>query len=213
MQFDMRELPMADRYKIVVSTITPRPIAWITSMSKAGVVNAAPYSFFNAVGAEPPLIVLGLLKTGATRELKNTAANIVETGEFVVNLVSEADAEIMNLSSVDAPAHVSEIDYAGIETLPSAVVAPPRIASSPVSFECRKVAALDIGSHQTVVIAEILIAHIGDAFISDPQKLYLDTPAMKLIGRTHGSGWYVRNSDSFQLERPRYDPDRLPPTD
>jgi len=209
MQFDMRALPMADRYKIVTSTITPRPIAWITSMSRAGVVNAAPYSFFNAVGAEPPLIVLGLLKNMATREMKNTAANIVETGEFVVNLVSEADAEIMNLSSVDAPAHVSEIDYAGIETLPSTVVAPPRIATSPVSFECRKVAALDIGSHQTVMIAEILIAHIGDAFISDPRKLYLDTPAMKLIGRTHGAGWYVRNSDSFQLDRPRYDPDRL----
>lgn len=213
MQFDMRALPMADRYKIVTSTITPRPIAWITSLSKAGVVNAAPYSFFNAVGAEPPLIVLGLLKNMATREMKNTAANIVETGEFVVNLVSEADAEIMNLSSVDAPAHISEIDYAGIETLPSTVVAPPRIATSPVSFECRKVAALDIGSHQTVMIAEILIAHIGDAFISDPQKLYLDTPAMKLIGRTHGAGWYVRNSDSFQLDRPRYDPDRLPPVE
>lgn len=208
MQFDMRTLPMAARYKIVTSTITPRPIAWITSMSKAGIVNAAPYSFFNAVGAEPPLIVLGLLKDVATRGLKNTAANIIETGEFVVNLVSEADAERMNESSVDAPAHVSEIDYAGIDTLPSTAVAPPRIASSPVSFECRKVAALDIGSHQTVVIAEILIAHIGDAFISDPHKLYLDTPAMKLIGRTHGSGWYVRNSDSFQLERPRYDPDR-----
>lgn len=209
MQFDMRALPMAVRYKIVNSTITPRPIAWVTTQSEAGVVNAAPYSFFNCVGTEPPLVTLGLLKDPATRGLKNTAANIIATGEFVVNLVCEDDAERMNQCSVDAPADVSEIDYAGVQTAPSVVVAPPLIATSPVSFECRKVAALDIGSFQTVVIGEILIAHIRDEFITDRERVYFDTPAMKLIGRTHGSGWYVRNSDSFQLERPRYDPDRI----
>lgn len=207
MQIDMRTAPFAERYKIVSSTITPRPIAWITSISKEGVVNAAPYSFFNAVGADPPLIVLGLMKHPTSRGLKNTAANIIATGEFVVNLVCEADAEKMNLSSADAPADVSEIDFAGIETAPSTVVAPPRIATSPVSFECRKSVALDIGSFQTVVIGEILFAHIADEFVTNPEKLYLDTPAMKLIGRTHGTGWYIRNSDQFQMERPRYDPD------
>lgn len=209
MQFDMRALPMAIRYKIVNSTITPRPIAWVTTQSEVGVVNAAPYSFFNCVGTEPPLVTLGLLKDPATRGLKNTAANIIATGEFVVNLVCEDDADRMNQCSVDAPADVSEIDYAGVQTAPSVVVAPPLIATSPVSFECRKVAALDIGSFQTVVIGEILMAHIRDEFITDRERVYFDTPAMKLIGRTHGSGWYVRNSDSFQLERPRYDPDRI----
>jgi flavin reductase (DIM6/NTAB) family NADH-FMN oxidoreductase RutF len=209
MQFDMRALPMATRYKIVNSTITPRPIAWITTRSEAGVINAAPYSFFNCVGTEPPLVTLGLLKNPATRGLKNTAANIIATGEFVVNLVCEDDAERMNQCSVDAPADVSEIEYAGVETVLSVLVAPPLIASSPVSFECRKVAALDIGSFQTVVIGEILMAHIRDEFITDRERVYFDTPAMKLIGRTHGSGWYVRNSDSFQLERPRYDPERI----
>jgi flavin reductase (DIM6/NTAB) family NADH-FMN oxidoreductase RutF len=208
MQFDMRSLPMPIRYKIVNSTITPRPIAWITSQSAAGVRNAAPYSFFNAVGTEPPLIVLGLLKNPATRALKDTATNIVETGEFVVNLVCEDDAETMNLCSVDAPFDVDEIAYAGIDTVPSELVAPPRIATSPVSFECRKVAALDIGTLQTVVIGEILMAHIRDEFITDPQRVYLDTPAMKLIGRTHGSGWYVRNGDSFQMDRPAFDLER-----
>lgn len=207
MQFDMRELPMGARYKIVNGTITPRPIAWITSLSKDGVLNAAPYSFFNAVGVEPPLIVLGLLKEPMTRGLKNTASNIIASGEFVVNLVCEDDAEKMNKCSVDAPADVSEIDYAGIVTEPSVVVAPPRIASSPVSFECRKVAALDIGTMQTVIIGEILMAHIADQFVTDPRKVYFDTEAMKLIGRTHGGGWYVRNGDSFQMERPAYDPD------
>ncbi|WP_068090338.1 flavin reductase family protein [Novosphingobium rosa] len=213
MQFDMRALPMAIRYKIINSTITPRPIAWITTLSEQGVVNAAPYSFFNAVGTEPPLVVLGLLKEPRRRTLKNTATNIVANGEFVVNLVCEDDAETMNECSVDAPADVSEIDYARVVTTPSVVVAPPRIATSPVSFECRKVAALDIGTQQTVIIGEVLMAHIADEFITDREKVYFDTPAMKLIGRTHGSGWYVRNGDSFQMARPAFDPDRLAPKD
>lgn len=209
MQFDMRSLSMTARYKIVNSTVTPRPIAWITSISPSGIVNAAPYSFFNAVGTEPPLIVLGLLKEPVSRTLKHTAGNIIATGEFVVNLVGEHDAEKMNLCSTDAPDDVSEIDYAGIETVPSEIVAAPRIASSPVNFECRKIVALDVGTHQTVIIAEILMAHIRDEFITDAKRLYLDTPAMKLIGRTHGSGWYVRTSDQFQMERPAFDPERL----
>ena len=212
MEFDMRALPIGARYKIVNSTITPRPIAWVTSQSAAGVVNAAPYSFFNAVGIEPPLIVLGLLKNLQTRSIKDTARNIIETSEFVVNLVCEADAETMNLSSVDAPPDVSEIDYAGIPTVSSTLVAPPRIATSPVSFECRKLTALDIGTHQTVLIAEIVMAHIADVFISDPEKLHFDTPAMKLVGRTHGSGWYARTSDQFELVRPRFDADRAAQT-
>lgn len=207
MQFDMRSLPLAARYKILNSTVTPRPIAWITTLSRDGIRNAAPYSFFNAVGDDPPLLVLGLLKHPVTGLMKDTARNIVETGEYVVNLVCETDAERMNQCSIDAPAEVDEIDYAGVETVASELVKPPRIATSPVSFECRKHSAIDIG-RQTIVLGEILMAHIQDRFVLDAQKQYLDTPAMKLIGRTHGSGWYVRNSDQFKLDRPVYDPSR-----
>lgn len=203
MRFDMRELGLPERYKILNSTITPRPIAWVTTLSAEGLRNAAPYSFFNAVGDEPPMIVLGLLKDPRTGGMKNTASNIAATGEFVVNLVCEADAEKMNLTSVDAPADFDEIDYAKVETLPSTVVKPERIASSPVNFECRKLEMLNIGPRQTIVIGEILVAHIKDQFILDAGKLYLDTPAMKLIGRVHGSGWYVRTSDQFKMERPK----------
>ena len=212
MQFDMRALPLGARYKLLNSTVTPRPIAWVTSVNGAGLVNAAPYSFFNVCGIEPPLVVLGLLKDFRTRALKDTARNIIETGEFVVNLVSEADAPAMNMSSVDAPADVSEIDYAGIETTPGTVVRPPRIATAPVSFECRKVTALDIGSLQTVLIGEVLMTHIQDQFVTDPDKFYLDTPAMGLVGRTHGAGWYARGTDQFALERPKFDPERAEAT-
>lgn len=209
MEFDMRELPLAPRYKILSSTITPRPIAWVTSLSAAGVVNAAPFSFFNCVGVEPPLVVLGLLRDLKTGQMKDTAINLHETGEFTANLVSEADGPVMNESSAAAPRDVSEIDYAGIATAPSRFVAPPRIATSPVSFECKVHQITDIGM-QTIVLGEVLAAHIADEFITDREKLYFDTPAMKLIGRTHGAGWYVRSSDSFVMDRPVYDPDRLP---
>jgi flavin reductase (DIM6/NTAB) family NADH-FMN oxidoreductase RutF len=207
MQFDMRNLPMPVNYKIVNSTITPRPIAWTTTLSAKGVLNVAPYSFFNCVGVEPPLVALGLLKD-ENYALKDTATNIIATGEFVVNLVSEDDAVKMNETSVSAPPELNEAIYADVETVPSVLVKPPRIATSPVSFECRKVAALDIGVRQTIVIGEILMAHIGDEFITDVDRLYLDTPAMKLIGRTHGAGWYVRNSDQFQMNRTAYDPEK-----
>jgi flavin reductase (DIM6/NTAB) family NADH-FMN oxidoreductase RutF len=206
-KLDMRTLKPVTRYKILTSTITPRPIAWVTTLARDGTPNAAPYSFFNAVGDDPPLVVLGLIKHPVSKLVKDTARNILETGEFVVNLVCEADALKMNESSVDAPPEVNEIEYAEIETAPSELVAPPRIVTSPVSFECRKYAAMDIG-RQTVVLGEIVMAHIRDEFISDPEKMYVDTPAMKLIGRTHGSGWYVRNSDAMQIQRPKLDPIR-----
>ncbi|MEZ5735532.1 MAG: flavin reductase family protein [Novosphingobium sp.] len=142
MQFDMRELGLAERYKLMNSTITPRPIAWVTTRSKTGLVNAAPYSFFNACGVEPPLVVLGLLKDFRTRERKDTATNIVETGEFVVNLVCEKDAETMNLSVSTRRATSARSTTQASETAPSIVVAPPRIATSPVNLECRRLEAL-----------------------------------------------------------------------
>ena len=202
----MNELTQRERYKLLVSSVTPRPIAWVTTVGPDGVVNAAPYSFFNAVGDTPALVVLGLLH-GEDGGNKDTGTNIVSTGEFVVNLVREGDIERMNLSASNTPTAVSEIDYAGISTTPAREVAPPLIASSPVSFECRLVQALDIGTRQTVVIGEVLITHIKDEFIADHERLHLDTPAMGLVGRLHGPGNYVRSTDSFTVARQAYDPE------
>lgn len=208
MEFVMADIPVRDRYKILVSTVTPRPIAWVTTIGTNGVVNAAPYSFFNAMGDDPPLVVLGLLKGGDGAD-KDTATNIFANGEFVINLVCEADAEAMNLSCVDCPRDVSEIDYAGIATTPATRVAPPLIATAPVSFECRRVEMLEIGPRQVIAVGEVLVAHINNAFIEPMEKLRIDTLAMKLIGRVHGPGTYVRNSDHFDMKRGAYDPAHL----
>lgn len=208
MQFDMETLPAQDRYKILTATVTPRPIAWITTRSAAGRLNAAPYSFFNVMGHEPPTVAVGLL-AGEGR-LKDTAANILETGEFVVNLVGEANAEAMNLTAIDAPAEVDELALAGLRPCPSAAVAPPRIAEAPVAFECRLLASLPTGPHQVVVVGRVVRAHVADRFVADAGRCHIDTPALGLVARMHGSGWYARSTDLFQLDRPRWDRTRRP---
>ncbi|MFV0532923.1 MAG: flavin reductase family protein [Cumulibacter sp.] len=209
MHYTMSELTSRQRYKILVSTVTPRPIAWVTTRSVDGVVNAAPYSFFNAVGDDPALVVLGLLHGPEEGADKDTGTHIKQTREFVVNLVAEHDMERMNLSCVDAPREVSEVEYAEIETVPASAVAAPLIASAPVSFECRLVEALAVGTHQTVVLGEVVVAHVKDEFVSDIERMHFDTPAMNLVGRMHGSGTYLRNTDQFTVPRPAYDPQRL----
>ena len=209
MRFDLRDLPPATRYRIMTATITPRPIAWVTSISAQGVGNAAPFSFFNMVGDDPPLLALGIMHRPDGR-LKDTTANILATGEFTVNLVSEADARRMNRCSADAPPEVDELAYAGIETVPASLIRPPLIASAPASFECRRHMVIETGPRQTLILGEVLAAHIADRFILDAASHHIDTPAMKLIGRTHGRGWYVRNGETLQMDRPPYDPDWRP---
>src|SRR5262245_58782328 len=133
MLFDMEALPRQDCYKILVASIVPRPIAWITTKSRDGAVNAAPFSFFNAMGSDPPTVAIGIMHREG--RLKDTAANIIETSEFVVNLVSEATADAMNVTCIDAPPEVDELQLAKLTAVPSRSVAPPRIGEAPVAFE------------------------------------------------------------------------------
>lgn len=203
MEFDLRALEVAKRYKLLASSITPRPIAWVTSRSADGIHNAAPYSFFNMMGSDPPTVVLGLMLR-PEGGLKDSAVNITSTGEFVINLVCEADAEAMNLTCIDAPPEVDECALAGLDLLPSRLVAPPRIASAPASFECRVLETVYPGGEggQVIIIGEVLMAHIADRFVLDRDRCHVDTLAMGLIGRVHGAGWYVRMTDLFQMDRP-----------
>jgi len=201
MLFDMNELAPDICYKILTSTVTPRPIAWVTTLSPGGVANAAPFSFFNAMGHEPPTVAIGVLRH-PERGFKDTSENILSTGEFVVHLVPARMAEAMNATCVNAPPEVDELASAGIRIVPSHKVAPPRIAESPVAFECRNLASIVTGPHQVVVIGRVVCAHVADEFVLDAQRGYIDTPELKLISRMHGSGWYAHSAGLFQMTRP-----------
>src|SRR3954469_4051531 len=145
MHFDLAKIAETDAYKLLVSTAVPRPIALATTVDAAGRVNAAPFSFFNAVSSRPPVVVLGINGEGPGGGYKDTEDNIRDTGEFVVNLVDEALAERMNICAVDFPTGMGELDAAELTPLPSARVRAPRIAQSPVSFECRRITGVSLG--------------------------------------------------------------------
>jgi flavin reductase (DIM6/NTAB) family NADH-FMN oxidoreductase RutF len=205
MLFDFGKIPPREGYKLLVSTVTPRPIAWISSLNAAGQLNAAPFSFFNAFSGDPPVVGIGIGSHEPGRP-KDTRRNIRETKEFVVNLVSEDTVEAMNITAIEFEPGVNEIVEAELETIPSVHVKPPRIAASPVSMECALVQIVDLGPDNGLVLGRVLAMHVRDDLVIDPAKHYIDTPRLKLIGRMHGAGWYARTSDLFKMDRiPRAD--------
>ena len=200
MQFDFATISPADCYKLMASTIVPRPIAWVVTQDAAGSVNVAPYSFFNAVSGNPPLIVLGVggRDNGAP---KDTAANIRRSGQFVVNLVNEAMVPAMVVTAADFEPGVNEAALAGLTTLPSVKIAPPRIAESPVAFECEMFQTVALPNERDLVIGRIVMMHITSDAMLDPARHYVDTPKLNMVGRMHGGGWYARTGDQFEVKR------------
>ncbi len=199
MRWDLDQVGSDIAYKLLAATVMPRPIAWVVTKGARG-INAAPYSFFNAMGSNPPTLAIGLL-ADPDKCFKDTARNILDNGEFVVNLVPEALVEKMNVTAVNAPSDVEELQLAGLTTAPSQYIAPPRIADSPVAFECRSLSNVVTGPQQTVVIGRVLAVHVDDGCVIDPNKAYIDTPKLDLVARSYGSD-YVRSRDTFQLDRP-----------
>jgi len=202
MRFDLDQVDTAIAYKLLAATVIPRPIAWVVTKSREGGLNAAPYSFFNVMGSAPPTVAIGLM-ADPERGFKDTARNILETGEFVVNLVPERLVRPMNLTSIDAPRGVDELALAGLQTTASAHVAPPRISDSPVAFECVTLSAVVTGPCQTVVIGRVLAVHVDDAFVLDAGRGHIDTPALDLVARSFGRD-YIRTRDVFSLNRPSW---------
>ena len=200
MLFDLAALDAQNAYKLLVSTVVPRPIAWVTTQDLDGSVNAAPFSFFNAVSGDPPVVAIGI-GGRAPGDVKDTGGNIRRTGQFVVNMVSDALAEKMNVTAIDFGKDVNELAEAGLVTAPSAKVRPPRIAASPVAFECERLVIVDVGVDRSVVLGRVLAIHIADDCVLDPARCYVDTPKLDLIGRMHGGGWYTRTRDRFDLPR------------
>lgn len=200
MRFDMAALSDAQRYKLMAGTIVPRPIAWVSTLSAQGVGNLAPYSFFNMMGASPPLVVLGTMRLPGGR-LKDTAANILATREFVIHLVGEAMLPAMNATCIDAPPDVDEAALAGLTMEPSQHVAPPSIAGAPARFECRLHDFLDAPPETVILIGEVVAMEVADAFL-DPETLRADPYAMGLIARVTGTGTYTRIAPDLTAQRP-----------
>ncbi len=191
----------ADRaYPILASLVTPRPIAWVTTIGPDGVVNAAPFSFFNLLGAAPPILGFcpGDRDDGAP---KDTARNIRLMHEFVVNLVDEPLAEAMNLTASSLPYGTSELEHAGLTTRPSSVVRPPRIAEAPASLECTEWGTLQIGENR-LIIGLIKRVHLRDEFF-DAETQRVRGDLLHLVGRMAAPHWYCRTRDRFEMIRPK----------
>ncbi len=199
MEFDLTGEDAKHAYKLLAGLVTPRPIAWVTTQDEEGRVNAAPFSFFNVLGTRPPIIAFapGDRSPGIP---KDTARNIRRSGEFVVNLVDEACAEAMNLTSAELPFGQSEIEHAGLSVEASTVVTPPRIVESPVSLECREWSTLEIGRNR-LIIGIVERVHVRDGVI-DPETLLVNPDVFSPIGRMEVPSGYCRSNDRFDMPRP-----------
>jgi len=200
MLFDVVGTSNENVYKLLVATIGPRPIAWVTTQDVDGTLNAAPFSFFNAMSGNPPVVAIGIGGRGPG-DVKDTGGNIRRTGQFVVNLVSYRLAEQMNVTAIDFPQSVNELAEAGLETAASTRVKPPRIAAAPVAMECERLVIVEVGVDRAVILGSVVAFHIQDDCVLDKDRCYIDTPKLDLIGRMHGAGWYARTTDRFEMPR------------
>jgi len=206
------DIPYRDFYSILLTSVAPRPIAWVSTVGASGQPNLAPFSFFNAVCAKPPLLAFApgtrLRTTGEiTRaEAKDTLRNVRETGEFVVNIVTYDVAEAMNLTSGEYDAAVNEFELAKLTPQPSQKVRPPRVQESAVSFECKVYQILDFSPPEpsspgggSLVIGEVVSIHIEEKFWKDGR---IDPASLDLIGRM-GGNQYSRTTHRFEMIRPK----------
>jgi flavin reductase (DIM6/NTAB) family NADH-FMN oxidoreductase RutF len=204
------QLAHREIYNILISTVVPRPIAWVSSLSADGQPNLAPFSFFNAVCAKPPLLAFApgmrAPKPPAARDSagvpKDTLRNVRETGEFVINLVTFELAEAMNLTSGDYEAGVNEFEVVKLESAPSKIVRPRRVVQSPISFECKLHQIIDFNPDPdggSLVIGEIVSIHMDERHLKEGR---IDRNSLDLIGRMGGMQ-YTRTTQRFEMVRPK----------
>ena len=207
-----------ERFSLILTgVVVPRPIAFVSTISTDGVVNLAPYSFFNAVAYNPPTVVFSSSRKAAgwQDKRKDTLTNIEETGEFVVNVVVDDIAAAMNATAAEYPSDVSEFVIAGLTEAPSEVVKAPRVLESPVNMECRLNQIVNIGEqpHQHgLVIGEIVRMHLReDVLYEGPNGYRVNHQALQPTGRLAGNA-YCRTDDVYELIRPNYVPEEAEQT-
>jgi len=198
MTFDLDSLPPAKRYRILASLITPRPIAWITTADEEGRLNAAPFSFFNVFGSNPPIVAFAPGNKDRCTP-KDTARNIRHSGEFVVHMVSEALSDSMVATSASLPHGTSELADLPLTTAPSEKVAVPRILEAPVAMECTEHSTIEIGSNR-LIIGIVHFIHTHEGIIDE--NGYLTPGSYHPLGRMASPDWYARTTDQFEITRP-----------
>lgn len=201
MKIDPAHTSQKDVYKILTGSVIPRPIGWISSISKDGILNLAPFSFFNAVGEDPPHVMFSTVRSGNMN--KDTLNNVLATRQFVVNMATEELVEAMNASSVNLPPEGNEFEYAGLTPIASDLVAPPRVKESPISFECELVHHYSLEDHKdggaTIMIGRIIMFHVDESVLLPDYKINLETyhPIARLAGNN-----YAKLGEIFSIKRP-----------
>ncbi|HTD44524.1 MAG TPA: flavin reductase family protein [Bryobacteraceae bacterium] len=199
MIIDPASIPAANAYKILIGAIVPRPIGFISTVSSGGVFNLAPFSFFNGVCGDPPVVCFA---PNARTPRKDTLVNIQATGEFVVNIVSEEIAEQMNLCSGNYPPEVDEFRVSGLTPVASDIVRPPRVLESHVNMECKALQVIEVSTRPwggSLVLGEVVRFHVDDAIIDS--RFRIDPDKLRAIGRMGGTS-YTRTRDRFDMIRP-----------
>jgi flavin reductase (DIM6/NTAB) family NADH-FMN oxidoreductase RutF len=198
MQIDPSRNTYVDNYKLLTNLVVPRPIAWVTSLGKSGVINLAPFSFFNAVGAAPLYVIISVGRRDDGTP-KDTERNIRDNGEFVINLVTEELFEAMNISAADFPAGQSELEAANLHTAPSVNIKVPRVAEAKASLECKIFSMQSLGSN-TLIIGEVVMFHVAEDLLGPNLHINHFAP----LGRMGSPSVYCRTSDRFDITRVTY---------
>ena len=200
MIFEVGKASPRQIYNLLIGLVAPRPIALVTSHNPDGQLNAAPFSAYNYLCTDPPVVGIGVTNRPGTYTPKDTARNIRRTGEFVVNVVTEDLLQPMNVCATDFPEGVNELEMAGLETAPSSIVKVPRIRSAHAALECVEHATLEIGNSR-IILGRVVAMYVEDKFV-DPAGPYIKAEELHAVGRMNGLGSYVKTRDSF-LHQPR----------
>jgi flavin reductase (DIM6/NTAB) family NADH-FMN oxidoreductase RutF len=201
MIFEIDKIPRNKVYNLLIGLVAPRPIALVTSHNEQGSLNAAPFSAYNYLCTDPPVVGIGVTdRPGGGFVPKDTARNIRRTGEFVVNVVTEDLLPQTNICATDFPADVDELEMAGLDTAPSTLVKVPRIRQAHAALECVEHATIEIGRSR-IILGRVVAMYVEDRFV-DPSGPYIIAEDLHAIGRMNGLGAYVKTRDSF-ITQPR----------